>query len=115
MKNRCSGGKKLHCVCVCVCAGAHYSTTPSFSSINPEVGQLVVESVSINSGYTSKVLVSPQHFFFLFLFCFDSALDENWLLTEERYRQGEIGGSLWQVSIGSTPVCDKKRASFFLF
>ena len=42
-------------------AETHHKTVPSFSSFTPEVGRLVVESVAINSGYTSKVLVSPQH------------------------------------------------------
>ena len=30
---------------------------PNFLLINPDLGTLIVESVSINSGYTSKVLV----------------------------------------------------------
>ncbi|XP_076447724.1 plasma membrane calcium-transporting ATPase 2-like isoform X3 [Babylonia areolata] len=37
--------------------GTRHMETPTFSSIHPELGHLIVESVSINSGYTSKVLM----------------------------------------------------------
>ncbi|PVD24236.1 hypothetical protein C0Q70_14706 [Pomacea canaliculata] len=40
--------------------GIRYRTTPDFNSLNSKLGQLVVESVSVNSGYTSKVL-KPEH------------------------------------------------------
>lgn len=82
-------------MCVCVCAGTRYTTTPNFSSLNPEVGLLVVESVAINSGYTSKVLVSPQHFFFLLLFCFDSALDMG-----VHGRKAQAGRNWWEFVVG---------------
>ena len=33
----------------------HFKKVPKFSEINENLGQLLVESVSINSGYTSKI------------------------------------------------------------
>ncbi|KAK7490555.1 hypothetical protein BaRGS_00018158 [Batillaria attramentaria] len=37
-----------------------YKTTPAFSSLNEKLGKLVVESVSVNCGYTSKVVPPEQ-------------------------------------------------------
>lgn len=36
----------------------HYKTVPEPEAINPEVLELVVNSISINSAYTTKILVS---------------------------------------------------------
>lgn len=36
--------------------GAHYKSTPNFSALSPTLQELVVRSISINSGYTSRVI-----------------------------------------------------------
>ena len=46
--------------CVCGDAGAdeHYKRTPVFADLPPQLAQLIVRSIAINSAYTSRVLVS---------------------------------------------------------
>lgn len=39
-------------------SGAHYKSTPNFSALAPSLQELVVRSIAINSGYTSRVSVS---------------------------------------------------------
>lgn len=36
--------------------GAHYKSTPNFNALAPTIQELVVRSISINSGYTSRVI-----------------------------------------------------------
>ncbi|XP_059142779.1 plasma membrane calcium-transporting ATPase 2-like isoform X3 [Physella acuta] len=38
----------------------HFREIPEFRQINPKVGQLILESISVNSGYTSKI-EPPEH------------------------------------------------------
>ncbi|XP_041348838.1 plasma membrane calcium-transporting ATPase 2-like isoform X2 [Gigantopelta aegis] len=36
--------------------GVHYRVTPNFSTLPPKLGQILLQSIAINSGYTSKIL-----------------------------------------------------------
>jgi Ca2+ transporting ATPase len=38
----------------------HHKTTPAFSAIPGAIGELLCRAISINSGYTSRVLVSTK-------------------------------------------------------
>lgn len=38
--------------------GAHYKSTPNFKALAPTIQELLVRSIAINSGYTSRVIVS---------------------------------------------------------
>ena len=38
--------------------GAHYKSTPNFKALPPTIQELLVRSIAINSGYTSRVIVS---------------------------------------------------------
>ncbi|XP_074644594.1 plasma membrane calcium-transporting ATPase 2-like isoform X2 [Tubulanus polymorphus] len=40
----------------CYIAAKHYKEVPSYSSIPQEVGQILIRSIAINSGYTSRVM-----------------------------------------------------------
>ncbi|BFZ10933.1 hypothetical protein BsWGS_13969 [Bradybaena similaris] len=41
-------------------ARVHHKSVPDFSSINPKLGQLILESISVNCGYTSKIEVNAD-------------------------------------------------------
>jgi len=43
----------------CCDAGVHHKTTPKFRDIHKNTGRLLVSSISLNSGYTSRVMVLP--------------------------------------------------------
>ena len=40
--------------------GSHYKTIPDFGHFPPGIGDLLCRAISINSGYTSRVLVSAE-------------------------------------------------------
>ncbi|XP_056000325.1 plasma membrane calcium-transporting ATPase 2-like isoform X5 [Ostrea edulis] len=40
--------------------GAHYKSTPNFNALAPTIQDLLVRSISINSGYTSRVLPDKE-------------------------------------------------------
>lgn len=44
-------------VVACYVAGVHYKTVPKYDSLPPMVAKLGIEAVSINSAYTSRILV----------------------------------------------------------
>ena len=41
-----------------MCEGKHHKSVPQFSEIPGRVGNMIIRLISINSGYTSRVLVS---------------------------------------------------------
>jgi len=41
-----------------MCEGKHHKSVPQFSEIPARVGNMIIRLISINSGYTSRVLVS---------------------------------------------------------
>ena len=37
--------------------GIHHKTTPQFDAINPKISDVLIHAISINSGYTSRIMV----------------------------------------------------------
>lgn len=44
-------------VVACFVGGQHYKSIPKYDSLPPLVANLAIQSISINSAYTSRILV----------------------------------------------------------
>lgn len=44
-------------VVACYICGIHYKSIPKYDSLPPPVANLAIQAVSINSAYTSRILV----------------------------------------------------------
>lgn len=50
-------------VVACYVGGQHYKSIPKYDSLPPQVANLTIQAISINSAYTSRILVRETRLF----------------------------------------------------